>query len=86
VCGEGVAKGVAARLLADSRAEDGLAHRALYDGLVQMVAASLPRLRVPVAARRREDPLPRCASAGGGILCRECMGQLDLACASFEVA
>jgi hypothetical protein len=54
--------------LGEPRPAGGVLHRALQDGLVEVVAAALARYPVVVDARRRENPLPGPLPAGVRVL------------------
>jgi len=83
--GEGVAQGVAGDPLRDSCRLRGPAYRALEDGLVEMMPASLAGGGVDVLASRWEDPLPEPLAAGVGELGVQGVGELDPARATLEV-
>ena len=75
VSGERVAERVAAGGLADFGLTESLLDRALDDGLVQMMAATLAADAVHIMTRGGEDPLPAELAPGVRILSRERIGE-----------
>ena len=75
--GERLAKGMARGGLGDARGTDRVLHRALENGFVEVVAATLARDVVHIEARGREDPLPRLFARGIWILPEEGTRQID---------
>ena len=86
VGGERVAEGVAGRALGDSGSEHGPPDGLLEHGLVQVVAAALPRLGVQVEPGCGEDLLPGPVPPRIRELVAERVGELDPAGAGSEIA
>ena len=70
-------EGIARRLLGNPGAADGILHRALENGFMEVVAATLGGQAVHVHARGGEDPLPPRVPAGVRAIARQGVGQLD---------
>src|SRR5688572_8190862 len=68
---ERVAKGVTARVLRDVRRTQRAAHRALYDGFVEMMSSVLSGERVDVGTGSRKHPLPSDLTRCSKILSRQ---------------
>ena len=85
VGGKGVSEGVARGELGNARGTDGVLHRALENGFVEMVAAALPGETIHVESRGGEDSLPRPFPTGVRVLPQEGSGQLDPAGTAPEV-
>lgn len=80
-----MAERVAAHPLGDPGAKGRRLHRALQDGLVQVMPAALAGQTVDVDARGRERPLPGPLAARVGVLRAEGPRQLDPAGARLEI-
>jgi hypothetical protein len=85
VSGEGVPEGVAMDGLGDASLEGGRPDGPLYGCLVEVMAAPLSGLRVVVATRSGEDPLPGPVAPGVGVLEVEGVRGLDPTGPSAEV-
>src|SRR6266508_4581811 len=85
VGGEGVAERLAGHAFGDARAKGGHPHRALQDGLVEMMSAALPGHAIEVDACGRKDPLPGPLAPGVRVLPAESPRQLDPAGALPEI-
>jgi hypothetical protein len=71
---EGVSEGVARGELGNARGADGVLHRALENGFVEMMAATLAGEPVHVEPCGGEDPLPRPFAPGMRVLPQEGSG------------